>query len=128
MSRYTGFTRIASSFDPMEIRLALAALEGADIIHIPPPMQLTHTLPMNSLAYGAMEIHVADAQADEAAALLQAIAAGTVIPHDQRDLVEDPQDVDAPPSKGVFAYIFGFFLSGVSSPLRGLLVNRKPKD
>lgn len=133
MSRYTGFSRVAASFDPMEIRMALAALEGADFTVIAPGLQTTSTLPMNALAFGPLEIYVINHEADEAAALLQAIATGTVIPHDQRDLVEDPEDPDdsmTPPRKSWLANLFGFILSGVSSPLKGLTIEKrtKPRD
>lgn len=125
MSRYAGFTRIAASFEPMEIRMAVAALEGADITHIAPGMQTTDTLPMNSLAFGPMELYVIDAQADEATALLSAIESGTVIPHDQRDLVDDPDDTLERPRKSWLGNLFGFLLAGVSSPLKGLSVDRR---
>lgn len=128
MSRYTGFTRVAASFDTMEIRMAVAALEGADFTVIAPGMQMTDTLPMNSLAFGPMEIYVIDHQADEAAALLEAIASGTVIPHDQRDLVEDPDDDIEPAGKSWIGNLFGFLLAGVSRPLKGLSVERRRRD
>lgn len=128
MSRYTGFTRVAASFDPMEIRMALAALEGAEFIVIAPGLETTSTLPMNALAFGPLEIYVIDRQYDDAVALLEAIASGTVIPHDQRDLVEDPDDTPVPPRKGWFGNLFGFLLAGVSSPLKGLSVERRKRD
>lgn len=128
MSRYSGFTRVAASFEPMEIRMAVAALEGADFTIIAPGMQMTETLPMNSLAFGPMELYVIDEQAEDAAALLSAIENGTVIPHDQRDLVEDPDDVIEPPRKSWFGNLLGFLLAGVSSPLKGLSVDRKRRD
>ncbi|OAN75173.1 hypothetical protein A8B78_16575 [Jannaschia sp. EhC01] len=128
MSRYTGFTRVAASFDTMEIRMAIAALEGADFTVIAPGMQMTDTLPMNALAFGPMEIYVIDPEADEAAALLQAIASGTVIPHDQRDLVEDHDDDRKAPRKSWISNLFGFLLAGVSAPLKGLSVDRKRRD
>jgi hypothetical protein len=127
MSRYSGFTRIASSFEPMEVRMAVAALEGAGFTFIAPGMQMTETLPMNSLAFGPMEIYVIDAEADDAAALLDAIAGGTVIPHDQRDLVDDPDDVVERPRKSWLGNLFGFMLAGVSSPLKGLSVDRRKR-
>lgn len=125
MSRYNGFTRVAASFDPMEIRMALAALEGAEFTVIAPGLETTSTLPMNSLAFGPLEIYVLDRQSDDAAALLDAIAGGTVIPHDQRDLTEDPEDVVERPRKSWLSNLFGFLLSGVSSPLKGLSVDRR---
>lgn len=128
MSRYKGFTRVAASFDPMEIRMALAALEGADFTVIAPGMETTSTLPMNSLAFGPMEIYVLDPQYDDAAALLQAIAGGTVIAHDQRDLKDDPDDHLERPRKSWLGNLFGFLLAGVSSPLKGLSVERKKRD
>lgn len=128
MSRYHGFTRVAASFDPMEIRMALAALEGADFIVIAPGLETTSTLPMNSLAFGPLEIYVVDRQSDDAVALLQAISGGTVIPHDQRDLVDDPEDDLERPQKSWLGNLFGFLLAGVSSPLRGLSVDRKRRD
>ncbi|MBY4893987.1 hypothetical protein KUL25_14605 [Rhodobacteraceae bacterium N5(2021)] len=128
MSRYTGFTRVAASFDTMEIRMAVAALEGADFTVIAPGMQMTDTLPMNALAFGPMEIYVIDPEADEAAALLQAIASGTVIPHDQRDLVEDADDNRKARRKSWISNLFGFLLAGVSAPLKGLSVDRKRRD
>lgn len=128
MSRYNGFTRVAASFDPMEIRMALAALEGAEFIVIAPGLETTSTLPMNSLAFGPLEIYVIDRQYDDAIALLEAIASGTIIPHDQRDLVDDPSDAIEPPRKGWFSNLFGFLLAGVSSPLKGLSVERRKRD
>lgn len=128
MSRYNGFTRVAASFDPMEVRMALAALEGADFIVIAPGLETTSTLPMNSLAFGPLEIYVIDRQYDDAAALLEAIASGTIIPHDQRDLVEDPDDMVERPAKSWLGNLFGFMLAGVSSPLKGLSVDRKRRD
>ncbi len=108
--------------------MAVAALEGAEFTIIAPGMQMTETLPMNSLAFGPMELYVIDEQADEAAALLSAIENGTVIPHDQRDLVEDPDDEIERPRKSWFGNLFGFLLAGVSSPLKGLSVDRKRRD
>lgn len=128
MSRYHGFTRVAASFDPMEIRMALAALEGAEFIVIAPGLETTSTLPMNSLAFGPLEIYVVDRQSDDAVALLQAISGGTVIPHDQRDLVDDPEDDLERPQKSWLGNLFGFLLAGVSSPLRGLSVDCKRRD
>ncbi|GAB5449377.1 hypothetical protein [Gymnodinialimonas sp.] len=128
MSRYHGFTRVAASFDPMEIRMALAALEGADFLVIAPGLETTSTLPMNALAFGPLEIYVVDRQYDDAVALLEAIARGTVIPHDQRDLIEDPEDDVAPPRKSWLSNLFGFLLAGVSSPLKGLSVERRKRD
>lgn len=128
MSRYNGFTRVAASFDPMEIRMALAALEGADFMVIAPGLETTSTLPMNSLAFGPLEIYVVDRQSDDAVALLEAIASGTIIPHDQRDLLDDPDDLIERPSKSWLGNLFGFVLAGVSSPLKGLSVDRKRRD
>ena len=128
MSRYHGFTRVAASFDPMEIRMALAALEGADFLVIAPGLETTSTLPMNSLAFGPLEIYVIDRQYDDAVALLDAIAGGTVIPHDQRDLVDDPDDTPEPRRKNWVSNLFGFLLSGVSAPLKGLSVERRKRD
>ncbi len=125
MSRYPGFTRIASSFEPLEIRMAIAALEGANYTMIAPGMQMTDTLPMNSLAFGPMELYVIDAEADEASALLSAIETGTVIPHDQRDLVDDPDYTMERQQKGWLGNLFGFLLAGVSSPLKGLSVDKR---
>lgn len=127
MSRYQGFTRVAASFDPMEIRMALAALEGAEFIVIAPGLETTSTLPMNSLAFGPLEIYVIDRQYDDAVALLEAIAEGTIIPHDQRDLVDDPDDEEQPPRKSWFGNLFGFLLAGVSSPLKGLSVDKRAR-
>lgn len=127
MSRYNGFTRVAASFDPMEIRMALAALEGAEFIVIAPGLETTSTLPMNSLAFGPLEIYVIDRQYDDAVALLDAIAGGTIIPHDQRDLVEDPDDLPDPRPRSWFSNLFGFLLAGVSSPLKGLSVDRRKR-
>lgn len=128
MSRYHGFTRVAASFDPMEIRMALAALEGADFTVIAPGLETTSTLPMNSLAFGPLEIYVLDRQSDDAGAMLEAISRGTVIPHDQRDLVDDPEDDLERPRKSWLGNLFGFLLAGVSSPLKGLSVDRKRRD
>lgn len=128
MSRYKGFTRVAASFEPLEIRMALAALEGANFTVIAPGMETTSTLPMNSLAFGPLEIYVIDRQSDDAVALLQAIATGTIIPHDQRDLIEDSGDAPEPKRKSRLAHLFGFLLAGVSSPLKGLSVERKRRD
>lgn len=128
MSRYNGFTRAAASFDPMEIRMALAALEGAEFIVIAPGLETTSTLPMNSLAFGPLEIYVIDRQYDDASALLEAIASGTIIPHDQRDLVDDPDDNFELPRKSWLSNLFGFFLAGVSSPLKGLSIDRRRRD
>ena len=128
MSRYHGFTRVAASFDPMEIRMALAALEGADFLVIAPGLETTSTLPMNSLAFGPLEIYVIDRQYDDAVALLDAIAGGTVIPHDQRDLVDDPDDTPEPRRKSWVSNLFGFLLAGVSAPLKGLSVERRKRD
>lgn len=125
MSRFNGFTRVAASFDPMEIRMALAALEGAEFAVIAPGLETTSTLPMNSLAFGPLEIYVLDRQYDDAVALLEAIAEGTIIPHDQRDLVDDPEDDYQTPRKGWFSNLFGFLLAGVSSPLKGLSVEKR---
>lgn len=123
--RYPGFTRVAASFDPMEIRMALAALEGAEFTVIAPGLETTSTLPMNSLAFGPLEIYVIDHQYDDAAALLEAIAGGTIIPHDQRDLVDDPDDDFETPRKSWLSNVFGFLLAGVSSPLKGLSIERR---
>ena len=128
MSRYHGFTRVAASFDPMEIRMALAALEGADFLVIAPGLETTSTLPMNSLAFGPLEIYVIDRQYDDAVALLDAIAGGTVIPHDQRDLLDDPDDTSEPRRKSWVSNLFGFLLAGVSAPLKGLSVERRKRD
>lgn len=128
MTRYPGFTRVAASFDPMEIRMALAALEGADFTVIAPGLETTSTLPMNALAFGPLEIYVIDRQYDDAIALLEAIETGTIIPHDQRDLVDDPEDDFEPPRKGWISNLFGFLLAGVSSPLKGLSVERRKRD
>ncbi len=136
MSRFKGFVRIASSYDLMEVRMAVAALEGADILAIAPGTELSNTLPHASLAFGPMEIHVPADKADEAAALLNAVAAGTVIPHDQRDLVEDPDDPPEPLRTDAtigdkIRNLLGFVVGGVSQPLKGLLVekrNRTPRD
>ena len=126
--RYPGFTRVAASFDPMEIRMALAALDGAEFIVIAPGLETTSTLPMNALAFGPLEIYVIDRQYDDAAALLEAIATGTVIPHDQRDLVDDPDDDFEAPRKSWLSNLFGFLLAGVSSPLKGLSIERRKRD
>lgn len=130
MSRFKGFTRIATSFEPTEIRMAVAALEGAGYITIAPGLQITDTLPMNSLAFGPLEVYVPDDDAETARALLEAIASGTVIPHDQRDLVDDPDDPGPPPrQQSWLGNVFGYVLAGVSRPLKGLSVDRKrPKD
>ncbi|ABD56987.1 hypothetical protein [Jannaschia sp. CCS1] len=129
MTRYPGFTRVAASFDPMEIRMALAALEGAEFIVIAPGLATTSTLPMNSLAFGPLEIYVIDRQYDDAIALLDAIETGTIIPHDQRDLVDDPEDKGPEPvRKSWLSNLFGFLLAGVSSPLKGLSVERRKRD
>lgn len=128
MSRYNGFTRVAASFDPMEIRMAVAALEGADFLIIAPGLETTSTLPMNSLAFGPLEIYVIDRQYDDAVALLDAIADGTVIPHDQRELVDEPDDITPPRRKSWISNVFGFLLAGVSSPLKGLSVERRKRD
>lgn len=131
--RYPGFTRVAASFDPMEIRMALAALDGADFTVIAPGLETTSTLPMNALAFGPLEIYVIDHQHDDAVALLEAIETGTIIPHDQRDLVDDPDDTrgddpSEPPRKSWVSNLFGFLLAGVSSPLKGLSVERRKRD
>ena len=131
MSRFKGFTRVASSYEPGEARLAVTALEGAGFHPITTGMQTTDTLPMNSLAFGPIEVMVPDADADEAAALLEAIANGTVINHAPlyANGVEpdDPQVEEDSPRKGWLAHILGFLVAGVSSPLKGLSVDRKTK-
>lgn len=133
MSRFKGFVRVASSYDLMDIRMAVAALEGADIVTISPGTELGNTMPYASLALGPLEIYVPEDNADEAAALLNAVAAGTVIPHDQRDLAED----EAEPLTGQATIgdkirnLLGFVVAGVSQPIKGVLVDRrsrKPRD
>lgn len=128
MSRFKGFARIASSFDPMEIRMAVTALEGAGFITMTPGLQTTETLPMNSLAFGPVEVYVPAEDAEEAVALLEAIASGTVIPHDQRDLREDIDHPVPVRRAGWLGNLFGFLLAGVSSPIKGLSVDRRPKN
>ncbi|MBF9042733.1 hypothetical protein HKCCE4037_05315 [Rhodobacterales bacterium HKCCE4037] len=130
MARFKGFVRVASSYDLMDIRMAVAALEGADIMAITPGVELGNTMPYASLALGAMEIHVPEAQADEAAALLNAIAAGTVIPHDQRDLIDDdPAPLQRETTIGdKLRNLFGFLVGGVSQPLKGVLVEKRRRD
>jgi hypothetical protein len=127
LSRYHGFTRVAASFDPMEIRMALAALEGAEFLTIAPGLETTATLPMNSLAFGPLEIYVIDRQYDDAIALLEAISRGTVIPHAQRDLVDDPEDDHQRPRKSWIGTLFGFALAGISAPLKGLSVEKRSR-
>jgi hypothetical protein len=133
MSRFKGFVRVASSYDLMDIRMAVAALEGADILTISPGMELSNTMPHASLALGPLEIYVPEERADEAAALLNAVAAGTVIPHDQRDLVEeDFEPISRSTSIGdKIRNLLGFMVGGVSQPIKGVLVDRrskKPRD
>lgn len=133
MSRFKGFVRVASSYDLMDIRMAVAALEGADIVTISPGTELGNTMPHASLALGPLEIYVPEENADEAAALLNAVAAGTVIPHDQRDLVEDEAE---PLTRNAtigdkIRNLLGFVVGGVSHPIKGVLVDRrsrKPRD
>ena len=55
MSRFKGFTRIAASFDPIEIRLAFTALDGAGFTTITPNLRITETLPMNPLLHRRAE-------------------------------------------------------------------------
>lgn len=79
-----------------------------------------------------MEVLVPDAQADEAASLLRAVADGTVIPHDQRDLDEDegaiPAALEVTPTIGdKLKNLLGFLIAGVSSPLKGLSIDRNQR-
>ena len=135
MSRFKGFVRVASSYDLMDVRMAVAALEGADILTISPGTELGNTMPHASLALGPLEIYVPKDRADEAAALLNAVAAGTVIPHDQRDLVEDEPETEplttAPSIGDKIRNLLGFMVGGVSQPIKGVLVDKrskKPRD
>ncbi|MEJ6390198.1 hypothetical protein [Gymnodinialimonas ulvae] len=137
MAKFKGFVRVASSFNLMEIRMAVAALEGADILTIAPGTELSNTMPHASLAFGPLEIHVPRDKADEAAALLNAVATGTVIPHDQRDLIEDAPDDEHGDGReplrsdasigDKIRNLLGFALGGVSQPLKGMLVERRER-
>lgn len=121
MSRFTGFTRIAASFDPMEIRLAVMVLDGAGFITIAPNLRMTETVPAHSLAFGPLELYVPDADAQSARILLEATAAGPI-----------PTDAmpDAPPAqrKGRIMQLLAFLLAGMSFPLTGLSVERRARD
>lgn len=134
MAKFKGFVRIASSYNLMEIRMAVAALEGADILAIAPGTELSNTMPHASLAFGPLEIHVPADKADEAAALLNAVAAGTVIPHDQRDLMEEVAEDPPAPLRSEASIgdkirnLLGFVIGGVSQPLRGVLVERRKRQ
>ncbi|WP_224816354.1 putative signal transducing protein [Hasllibacter sp. MH4015] len=128
MSRFKGFTRVAASFEPTEIRMAKTALEGAGFTVITPGMQTSETIPYASLALGPMEVLVPDADAEEAKALLQAIANGTVINHAPDGMWDDEDDTpEAAPTRkrGWLGNLLGFLLAGVSSPLRGLSVDKR---
>lgn len=133
MAKFKGFVRIASSYNLMEIRMAVAALDGADILAIAPGTELSNTMPHASLAFGPLEIHVPAEKADEAAALLNAVAAGTVIPHDQRDLMEEEAGEPPAPLRSEASIgdkirnLLGFVIGGVSQPLKGVLVEKRKR-
>ncbi len=131
MSRFKGFTRVATSFEATEIRMAKTALDGAGFTVITPGMQTSETIPYASLALGPMEVLVPDAEAEEAKALLQAIANGTVINHAPGETWadEEPDEAAPPRRRGWIGNLFGFLLAGVSQPLKGLSVDRRtPRD
>lgn len=127
MSRFKGFVRIAASFDPTDIRLAVMALEGAGFTTITPGLRMTETMPMNSLAFGPLEIHVPDGDAENAKGLLTAIADGTMTTDAVPEVLSEGPE--APPVKreGLLMNLFAFFLAGVSFPLRGLSVEPRTR-
>ncbi|MEP4708440.1 MAG: hypothetical protein ABJ007_00815 [Pseudophaeobacter sp.] len=128
MSRFKGFTRIAASFDPMEIRLAVTALKGAGFTTITPSLRMTETMPMNSLAFGPLEIYVPDGDAENSMSLLEAVADGTMITYDTPDLQGEDPEAPIVKRKGLFMNLLAFFLVGISNPLRGLSVERRARQ
>lgn len=131
MSRFKGFTRIADSFDPMDIRLAVMALQGAGFTTITPNFRLTETMPMHSLAFGPLEVYVPDADAENATALLEAIADGTMTAEAMPNVQDDVPEAPPVRRKGFFmhlVHLLAFLMAGISFPLRGLSIERRTRD
>ena len=92
-----GFRCVAQGRGALEVRLALAALEGAGIPALAPALTATATWGTGTLRGASIAIFVPDARADEAIALLQAIDAGQVISHAP---AEAEVDAKASPRRG----------------------------
>ena len=126
MSKFKGFSRIATSYDANEVRMAVAALEGADILAITPGMQLNSVMPHFSLAMGPVEIHVPEELADEATELLNAIAEGSVVAEDQEEQDWEQEPIRSEATIGdKIRNLLGFAVGGVSQPLKGLSVDKR---
>lgn len=68
------FLRIAEGFDTLAVTLAVTGLEGAGFIVLTPGRHLDSVLPNTAAALGAVPILVPEAQAEDAAAFLRAVA------------------------------------------------------
>lgn len=126
MSRFRGFSRVASGFDPTEIRMTVAALEGAGFTVLTPGVRLNDTLPHISLAFGPVEVLVPEHDAEEARALLHAIADGHVRTVGETDVFEVQDEPQPRPVRrpGWIGNLLGFVIAGVSRPLKGVSVDR----
>ncbi|MDT0684249.1 hypothetical protein RM543_16310 [Roseicyclus sp. F158] len=76
MSGFTGFARVASAYDPLEVTMAVALLEGASFTVLTPGLNLHQVVPMNAMAFGPIPILVPDAEAEAARSLLEATRPG----------------------------------------------------
>ncbi len=128
MTTIRGFERIASAFDPMEVGLAVTALEGAGYIAITPGLRINQVIPHSSLALGPIPILVPQADAETARALLRSIQTGSmeVLDHQAPDPEED--EIELPEDRSAWSKVLdvlGFGIAGVSHPRDRLSIDGK---
>ncbi|WP_116087632.1 putative signal transducing protein [Tropicimonas sp. IMCC34011] len=133
MSGFTGFARVASAYDPLEVTMAVALLEGAGFTVLTPGLNLHQVVPMNAMAFGPIPILVPDAEAEAARSLLEATRPGGS--EGPGDGAEEAAEMDAsecgePRPKGLRSKIvdlISFAMSGLSFPRDRLSVDGRSK-
>ena len=99
------FLRIAEGFDTLALTLAVTGLEGAGFTVLTPGRHLDSVLPNTSAALGPVPILVPEAEAQEAAAFLCAIAPDGVRVLDRPEYLPG-QGPARPPAKGRLARLW----------------------
>ncbi|RVV96500.1 hypothetical protein EKE94_18360 [Mesobaculum littorinae] len=131
MTSIKGFERVASAFDPIEVSLMVALLEGAGYVVLTPGLALHQTIPQNSFAFGPVPILVPVGDASNARALLQATQ--TEATNGPDACSEAPETKKSAPleNRSVWRKVLDiliFAIAGVSHPRDRVTIDQDPDD
>lgn len=131
MTTITGFQRVASAYDPTEVLLAVALLQGAGFVVLTPGLPLNQVASHYSIAYGPVAIFVPEADADDARALLHAAQSDTLEvagPAETSGAVEASEPRKQRALRRKLLDLAGFVISGISHPRDRLSIDGSRRE